>query len=238
MLAQNRNLLVAVIAVAILAVAGLTFFNSGETGSGTVLVYGSVDAEDMQTTIDAFHEAYPEITIDYVRGSPSETYTRIETEINAGAKTADVVMLSFPGSLSLVDNGFAQPYEAPNAANWPDELKDPNGYWQGVLLLGQVITYNTGLAQFPILPITIVPYNKFRLVEQLNEIEKTLVKPFILILQEVFRSSYSVYKSWAIKHKYNFTKAKVNKNLYFMMDRPMQMEIYIWAQHLIKFLRI
>ena len=65
----------------------------------------------------------------------------------------------------------------------------------------QVITYNTGLAQFPILPITIVPYNKFRLVEQLNEIEKTLAKPFILILQEVFRSSYFVYKSWAIKHK-------------------------------------
>ena len=155
MLAQNRNLLVAVIAVAILAVAGLTFFNSGPTGSGTVLVYGSVDAEDMQTTIDAFHEAYPEITIDYVRGSPSETYTRIETEINAGAKTADVVMLSFPGSLSLVDNGFAQQYEAPNAANWPDELKDPNGYWQGVLLLGQVITYNTNLVSEDELPKTL-----------------------------------------------------------------------------------
>ena len=73
----------------------------------------------------------------------------------------------------------------------------------------QVITHNTGLAQFPILPITIVPYNKFRLVEQLNEMEKILAKPFIFILQEVFRSSYSVYKSWAIKHKYSFTKTKV-----------------------------
>jgi len=155
MLAQNRNLLVAVVAIAILAIAGLTFFNSGPSGSGTVLVYGSVDAEDMQTTIDAFHEAYPDIKIDYVRGSPSEVYTRISTEIDAGAKTADVVMLSFPGSLSLVDNGFAQSYKAPNAANWPDELKDPDGYWQGVLILGQVITYNTNLVSEDELPKTL-----------------------------------------------------------------------------------
>lgn len=155
MLAQNRNLLVAVVAIAILAIAGLTFFNSGPSGSGTVLVYGSVDAEDMQTTIDAFHEAYPDIKIDYVRGSPSEVYTRISTEIDAGAKTADVVMLSFPGSLSLVDNGFAQSYKAPNAANWPDELKDPDGFWQGVLILGQVITYNTNLVSEDELPKTL-----------------------------------------------------------------------------------
>ena len=155
MLAQNRNLIVAVVAIAILAVAGLTVFNSGPSGSGTVLVYGSVDAEDMQTTIDAFHEAYPDIKIDYVRGSPSEVYTRISTEIDAGAKTADVVMLSFPGSLSLVDDGFAQPYKAPNSADWPADLKDPDGYWQGVLLLGQVITYNTNLVSEDELPKTL-----------------------------------------------------------------------------------
>lgn len=92
----------------------------------------------------------------------------------------------------------------------------------------QVITYNTGLAQFPILPITIVPYNKFRLVEQLNEIEKTLAKHFILILQEVFRSSYFVYKSWAIKHKYSFTKTKVNKNgLMIITSEDIEQEFFI-----------
>ena len=92
----------------------------------------------------------------------------------------------------------------------------------------QVITYNTGLAQFPILPITIVPYNKFRLVEQLNEIEKTLAKPFILILQEVFRSSYFVYKSWAIKREYSFTKTKVNKNgLMIITSEDIEQEFFI-----------
>ena len=64
-------------------------------------------------------------------------------------------MLSFPGSLSLVDNGFAQSYKAPNAANWPDELKDPDGFWQGVLILGQVITYNTNLVSEDELPKTL-----------------------------------------------------------------------------------
>ena len=32
--------------------------------------------------------------------------------------------------------------------------------------------------------------------------------------------------------------SKEKKNLFFMMDLHMQMETYIWAQHLIKFLKI
>ncbi len=150
---QNKNLLIGVVAVAAILILGLVFLNpSGPQGSGTVLVYGSVDAEDMQPVIDAFHSSHPDITVDYVRGSPSEVYTRVQTEIEAGAKTADMTLLSFPGSLSLVDNGFASQINAPNAANWPDELKDPNGYWQSILLLGQVITYNTNLVSQDDLP--------------------------------------------------------------------------------------
>lgn len=154
MLAQNKNLLIAVVVIILIAIAGLTMFG-GPSAEGAVLVYGSVDAEDMQPVIDAFHEANPDIRIEYARGSPSETYTRIQTEIDAGAKTADLVMLSFPGSLSLVDDGFAQSYKSPNAANWPDELKDPDGNWQAVLLLGQVITYNTNLVSEDELPKTL-----------------------------------------------------------------------------------
>ena len=92
----------------------------------------------------------------------------------------------------------------------------------------QIITYNTGLAEFPILPITLLPHNKFRLVEQLNGIERTLTKPFILILQEVFGRSYYVYKSWAMKHKYGFTKTKVNKNgLMIITSEEIEQEFFI-----------
>ena len=92
----------------------------------------------------------------------------------------------------------------------------------------QVITYNAGLAQFPILPITIVPCNKSRLNGQLNEIEKKLKRPFILILQEVFRNSYSVYKLWAKKHKYSFTKTKVNKSgLMIVTSEDIEHEFFI-----------
>ena len=154
MATQNKNLLVGIAVIAIV-VLGFVFLNPANNASGSVLVYGSVDAEDMQSAIDAFHAENPDITIEYVRGSPSEVYTRITTEIEAGAKTADVSLLSFPGSLSLVDDGFAQQYVSPNAANWPDELKDPDGYWHSVLLLGQIITYNTNLVSEDELPKTL-----------------------------------------------------------------------------------
>ena len=61
---QNKNLLIGVVAVAAILILGLVFLNpSGPQGSGTVLVYGSVDAEDMQPVIDAFHSSHPDITL-------------------------------------------------------------------------------------------------------------------------------------------------------------------------------
>jgi len=63
-----------------------------------------------------------------------------------------MVLLSFPGTLSLVDDGLTRSFSPSEASNYPDDLKDSNGHWYSVLILGQVITYNTNLISEDELP--------------------------------------------------------------------------------------
>ena len=152
---DNRRNLIIGLAVVLVLVAGIFTIGpnlGGQSATGDVLVYGSVDAEDLQPAIDAFEAKNPEANIEYVRGSPPEVYSRITTELGAGQKSADMVLLSFPGTLSLVDDGLTMAFSPSEASNYPDDLKDSNGHWYSVLLLGQVITYNTNLVSEDELP--------------------------------------------------------------------------------------
>ena len=81
-LGSQKNVIIVIAAIAILGLAAVFAFNPGMMGpsaSGTVLVYGSIDAEDIQPVINAFEAKNPDVTIEYVRGRPSELYTRITT---------------------------------------------------------------------------------------------------------------------------------------------------------------
>ena len=120
--------------------------------SGLVRVYGSIDAEDMKPIIKAFQEKYPFVAVDYVRGSPAEVFTRVTVELKATGKSADAVLVSFPGTLQLLLENVFTPYKSPNSATWPATLADPEGMWTAVVLLGQTITYNKNLVPASDLP--------------------------------------------------------------------------------------
>lgn len=145
--------------VAIIALAGVLVIYpnvlTGPPSSGRVLVYGSIDAEDIQSVIEDFERRFPDLTIEYLRGSPSEIYTRVTTELAAGVKSADLTLISFPGTLQLIREDLYRPYLSPEAAAYPSDLKDPDGLWTSVILLGQVITYNTNLVSEDELPRTL-----------------------------------------------------------------------------------
>nr|AFD03408.1 iron complex ABC transporter substrate-binding protein [uncultured archaeon W5-61a] len=157
----SRAVIGGVVVVAIVAVAGLLAFSGmipglgGPRAEGTVLVYGSIDAEDIQPVIDAFEAANPDIRIEYIRGSPSELFTRITTELDAGAQSADLTLVSFPGTLQLIREDVYRTYRSPEAAAYPADLKAPDGLWTSVILLGQVIVYNTDLVPPEDLPKTL-----------------------------------------------------------------------------------
>ena len=156
----SRAVIGGIVVVVIVAVAGLLAFSGMLPGarppaSGTVLVYGSIDAEDIQPIIDAFEAKNPDIRIEYIRGSPSELFTRITTELDAGAQSADLTLVSFPGTLQLIREDVYRPYQSPEARAYPADLKDPDGLWTSVILLGQVIVYNTDLVPVNELPKTL-----------------------------------------------------------------------------------
>ncbi len=120
--------------------------------SGLVRVYGSVDAEDMKPIIKAFQAKYPFVAVDYVRGSPAEVFTRVTTELKATGKSADAIIVSFPGTLQLLQENVFTPYKSPNSATFPSTLADKDGMWTAVILLGQTVTYNTKLVSASELP--------------------------------------------------------------------------------------
>lgn len=123
--------------------------------TGTLLVYGSIDAEDLQPLVNAFQAKFPQVKVEYVRGSPSEVFTRITTELQAGKKTADLTLVSYPGTLQLIREDIYRPYKSPVAEGYPADLKAPDGLWTSVVLLGQGIIYNKNLVPQNELPKTL-----------------------------------------------------------------------------------
>jgi ABC-type Fe3+ transport system substrate-binding protein len=81
----------------------------------------------------AFERKYPGVTLNYVRNDESPTAIRILNEAKAGRVQADI----FDG-LSIMEpirrEGLIAPYTSPNAASFPAEMKDKDGYWTAILL--------------------------------------------------------------------------------------------------------
>lgn len=70
---------------------------------GEVVVYGVMNAALVTTLPEAFHKAYPEITVTYVRLSPADIEARLSAEIASGNMIAD----AFDNLQNIVVDGFA-----------------------------------------------------------------------------------------------------------------------------------
>ena len=91
------------------------------TAEGSVLVYGNPNDEQLSPVIDAFEAAYPEISIEALSLSGSETFQRYLSEDATGVRTADVLVNSDAvGWLDIVGRGGIVDYDDPNLADLPD----------------------------------------------------------------------------------------------------------------------
>lgn len=82
------------------------------------------------------------IKVNFVSAGSQETAVRILTEGRVGAIKADV----FDGSAPFEPvnaAGLVEPYKPPEAAGYPDDLKDPNGLWEGQMIQITGPAYNT-----------------------------------------------------------------------------------------------
>ena len=92
----------------------------------------------------AFEEKYPGITVEFTRAGSGDTALKIINEGQAGRVMGDV----FDGTAtfsSVMPAGFVEPYVPDSAAAYPDELKDPEGYWHALNAYFLTAGYNTDL---------------------------------------------------------------------------------------------
>ena len=78
--------------------------------------------------VQAFEKKYPGIKVSYTAAPFQEVATRIVNEGRGGNVKADL----FDGGATFYPinaAGFTTPYRPAAAAGYPDEFKDPNGYW-------------------------------------------------------------------------------------------------------------
>ncbi len=94
--------------------------------------------------VAGFEKKYPGIQVRYSRAESGPTATKVLTEARAGKVQADIA----DGTDSLPPlkrAGLLAKYTPASADRYPAEFKDPEGYWDPVLVYFQTPAYNTKL---------------------------------------------------------------------------------------------
>lgn len=88
---------------------------------GKVLVYTPTDATAGRPLVREFEAMYPGVKVEYSDMNTTELFNRFISESAAGAASADVVWSSaMDQQIKLVTDGYAQPYDSPEAKALPD----------------------------------------------------------------------------------------------------------------------
>jgi ABC-type Fe3+ transport system substrate-binding protein len=92
----------------------------------------------------AFEQKYPGVKLEYSRADDSPTALKILTEAQAGGVRADI----FDGLYNMVAlrrAGLVAPYRPGNLDQFPQALRDPEGYWVAILIYVFTPGINTSL---------------------------------------------------------------------------------------------
>jgi ABC-type Fe3+ transport system substrate-binding protein len=112
---------------------------------GRIVFYTSWGPGDADYVVKAFEKKYPPIKVETVRASSERTLTRLLNEHRANAFLGDVVAVNGLQSGILKAKGALDRYQSPEAANFPAEWRDPDGYGTGLHQTIYVIGYNSGM---------------------------------------------------------------------------------------------
>ncbi|HHW73257.1 MAG TPA: ABC transporter substrate-binding protein [Firmicutes bacterium] len=123
----------------VLAVAGV-----GLAASGKVMLYSSMQEDQLLAIKKGFEAKYPDMTMEYYFAGTGRVMTKIAAEAQAGQVGADVIWVGDPADyISFKELGILEAYESPEAAFIDDAYKDPDGYFIGARMMNMGIAYNT-----------------------------------------------------------------------------------------------
>ena len=88
---------------------------------GKLILYSATDAKAANPLVKDFEAIYPGIKVEYNDLNSTELYNRFISEAAAGAGSGDVLWSSAMDlQIKLVNDGYAQTYKSPEAANIPN----------------------------------------------------------------------------------------------------------------------
>jgi iron(III) transport system substrate-binding protein len=114
---------------------------------GEVVLYSSLNNEQIVTLVDAFKKKYPFIKPSFYRGTSDRVLQRASTEAKAGRFAVDVVTSAGFQLQLMKESGLTQKYVPPEAAGYNEGFKDPDGHWVSVHSLLNAMAYNTQLVK-------------------------------------------------------------------------------------------
>lgn len=117
-------------------------------GTGTVMMYSSMQEDQLIAVKEAFEKKYPDIKMEYYFAGTSKVITKIATETQSGQVDADVIWVGDPADYaSFKKQNILQQYSSPESAAIDTAYIDEEGYYTGARLMNMGIAYNTTLVK-------------------------------------------------------------------------------------------
>ena len=117
---------------------------SGAKTEGKAVLYGNINAEQLEKLRVDFEKRYP-LKLEVYRASGERISNRFLTEARGGQFLADVVGPSNEHLPTLMKAGLVGRYDSPERAFYPESLRDKQGYWTPYDYNIAVIAYNSRL---------------------------------------------------------------------------------------------
>ncbi|MEG1896107.1 MAG: ABC transporter substrate-binding protein [Oscillospiraceae bacterium] len=122
---------------------------------GTVMLYCSMQDQQIQAIKKGFETKYPEIELKYYFSGTGKILTKLAAEVQSGDIAADVVWMGTPSSyIALKKDRVLSPYISPQAINIDPAFSDEHFYYTGARLISVVIGYNSDLVSKEEVPKT------------------------------------------------------------------------------------
>lgn len=110
---------------------------------GKVVLYTTIDLDEIAEYRAAFNKRYPEIKVEAFEASGYKVFEKLMTEIDADRVAGDVFAVADVVPLMILkEKGELLKYESPELKAFPDRLKDP-GHWVGIMTYYMIMMNNT-----------------------------------------------------------------------------------------------
>jgi iron(III) transport system substrate-binding protein len=136
-----------VLLVLFVATASAATLEDAARAEAEVVLYSSLNNEQIVTLVDAFKKKYPLIKPSFYRATSERVLQRAATEAKAGRFAVDVVTAAGFQLQLMKELGLTQNFTPPEASAYDGGFKDPDGHWINVHSLLNSMAYNTQLVR-------------------------------------------------------------------------------------------